>query len=116
MSYNSYRANFGASVNQITSGGKTGGAAGSSRTSNGTVSKPTFWQRVFGATDAVITHDSGKPIPKVDRVIKVRDGNASASQQITGSAAEYYRTYEGAGETFVEKINLGSVLDILRKI
>jgi hypothetical protein len=87
-----------------------GGAFGSSN--NVQVEKPGFWGKLFGS-DAVVNHDSGQAAPSVPRVITVRDGNASAGQQIIGSDAEYYRAYQGGNQTFLQKIGT-SVMSILR--
>ena len=121
MSYN-YHAGFCAAASQVTGGSRgISGNAGSSRStesankiSSVTISEPTWFDRLLGV-DKVATHDSNQTAPKVDRVVKVRDGNASVGQQITGSDAEYYRTYQSGKQTFFQKIGTG-VLDILRNI
>gem|GEM_PF-4480174 len=108
-----YVANFGAAVSRVSNGGSSGGSGLSGRGSNNViVSQPTWWQRAFGGVDAVVKHSPNQPPPKADRVVRVRDGNASVGQQITGSDAVHVRVYQGGGESFIKKIGHG-VMDII---
>jgi hypothetical protein len=97
-------------MNSASSGSSSGYS--SNTVSNATVSEPTFWDKVFGATDKIVTHEPGKPAPQLDRVITVRDATASAGQQVMNTDAEYYRTSQAGNQTFIQKIGT-SVLSIL---
>ena len=94
----------------------SGGGAFGSRGDNVQVSKPTWWQRTFGAVDAVVQHNPSQPTPDVPRVISVSDGNASAGQQLTpcGTPTDYYRASIGGGKTFLRRIDIKSALSVFR--